>query len=409
MDELGVDVAVIGAGPAGAVAAALLHRAGLRVRVVEATRFPRFVIGESLLPRCMDILQEAGMLDAVKARGYLVKNGALFLRGDERCDFQFRDQHTPGWSWTWQVPRDDFDLTLARHVSDLGVPIDWEQRVTAVDFSGSPVLTVEDAGGARHRLNARFVVDASGYGRVLPRLLDLEVPSMLPVRMALFAHVRGDRRPRGPDEGRIWICLHPDGAWLWIIPFSDGRTSVGAVATPDFFARYPGPPEAVLRAIIAGDPAARERLAAIELLFPPRTIKGYSAAVKRLHGPGYCLVGNATEFLDPVFSSGVTLALESAERAARLVALQLAGEPADWENEYARYMQRGIDVFRTFVTRWYDGTLPALFFAAARDPRVQAQMCSVLAGYVWDERNPLVREHERKIDQLARISRASPA
>lgn len=401
-----IDLAIIGAGPAGSVAAALAHRAGLKVRVFEATRFPRFVIGESLLPRCMDVLETAGLLEAARGRGYLVKDGALFLRGRARCDFRFRDQFTPGWTWTWQVPRADFDQTLARAVVEMGVPIEWETRVVAASFARTPELTVVDAEGARAQVKARFVIDASGYGRVLPRLLDLEAPPSLPPRRALFTHVSGDHRPEGPEEGRIWICVHPGGAWIWIIPFADGRTSVGAVATPAFFAQHPGPPEQSLRAILDGEEAVRKRLAGVHFEFEPRAIEGYSASVKRLWGPGFCLVGNATEFLDPVFSSGVTLALESSLRATELAIRQLGGETVDWNRDYSAHMMRGIDVFRTFVDRWYDGVLPDLFFAAQEDTTVRAQICSVLAGYVWDQNNPFVREPARKVDQLARLTLA---
>jgi 2-polyprenyl-6-methoxyphenol hydroxylase-like FAD-dependent oxidoreductase len=404
-----VDVVVIGAGPAGTAAAALLHRDGFTVRVLEQTTFPRFVIGESLLPHCMDILDAAGLLDAARSRGYLVKNGALFFRGGERCSFSFAEQYTPGWTWTWQVPRADFDLTLANAVTGMGVPIHWRTSVTGASFDQRPRLDVVDEHGKAHTLTPRFVVDASGYGRVLPRLLGLDRPSRLPERMALFTHVQGDRRPPGPDEGRIWICIHPQGAWLWIIPFSNGLTSVGAVSTPDFFERFPGTPEQSLRAILACEPAARERLADTTFEFEPRTLRGYSASVSRLFGPGYCLVGNATEFLDPVFSSGVTLALESSHRASGLVARTLRGESPDWQREYTDHMMRGIDVFRTFVTRWYDGALPDIFFSSRHDEKTRAKICSVLAGYVWDQTNPLVQHHARKVEQLLRLTRQQSA
>lgn len=404
-----LDVLVIGAGPAGTAAAAIVRRAGHSVRIVEAKRFPRFVIGESLLPHCMDILHEADLLDAVRARGYQVKNGALFLRGDQRCDFQFSEQHTRGWTWTWQVPRADFDDTLAQRVVEMGVPIHWRHEVIDASFRDGPSLVIRDAEEHCVTVRPRFVIDASGYGRVLPRLLDLELPSVLPPRTALFTHVRGDHRPPGLEEGRIWICLHPQGAWLWVIPFSNGVTSVGAVASPEFFEKYPANPTERLREIIAGDRAAGQRLRDAAFLWEPQKLSGYSAAVKRLHGPGYCLVGNATEFLDPVFSSGVTLALDSGARAAKLVVRQLAGETPDWNVEYTKPMQMGVDVFRTFVTRWYDGALPELFFSAQQDSAARAQICSVLAGYVWDESNPFVREHARKVDQLARIARFSRA
>jgi len=404
------DVTVIGAGPAGTATAALLHKAGLSVRIVERERFPRFVIGESLLPHCMDVLDEADLLDAVKARNYQVKNGALFLRGNARCDFSFAEQVTPGWAWTWQVPRADFDKTLADAVEARGVPIHYEHTILSAQLGDhGAALGVRTPAGATVEIRSRFVVDASGYGRVLPRLLKLDRPSPLPERMALFTHVSGDRRAEHAESNRIWICVHPGGAWLWIIPFSNGITSVGAVASPAFFDGYAGSLESKLRAIIAGEPSAAARLEHTKFEMPATVLRGYSASVERLHGPGYVLVGNATEFLDPVFSSGVTLALESASRAAGLVIRELAGGAAatavDWTREYDDHMRAGVDVFHTFVTRWYDGTLPDIFFSAAHHPRTRAQICSVLAGYVWDRKNPLVAHHARRVDQLGKIVR----
>ena len=397
-----VDVAVIGAGPAGSSAAALLRRKGYQVVVLESLRFPRFVIGESLLARCMDNLDEAGMLDAVKERNYLVKRGALFLRGGEMADIDFSEQFTPGWSWTWQVPRADFDLTLANSAVKQGVQLYYDHKVTAIETGSPATLTVEGPGGER-KLVARHVIDASGYGRVLPRLLGLDRPSSLPTRRALFAHVRGDRRPPGALENRIFVCIHPGGAWVWIIPFSDGVTSVGVVADLAFFERYRGTDEEILRAALAEDPNARERLRDMELLWAPRILQGYSAAVTRMWGPGYVMVGNATEFLDPVFSSGVTLALESANRAAKLVARTLEGETVDWAAEYDAYMTRGIEAFRCFVEGWYTGEFPTVLFAPNPSEVLRKQITSVLAGYVWDENNPFVRTPTRRLQQVLHI------
>ncbi|MCU7906196.1 MAG: tryptophan 7-halogenase [Candidatus Thiodiazotropha sp. (ex Epidulcina cf. delphinae)] len=406
MKKFNTDVMIIGAGPAGSTAAALIRKAGFDCMIVEKRKFPRFVIGESLLPRCMDLLDEAGLLDAVKAQHFMIKDGAVFKRGSETCTFRFAQQFTRGWSYTYQVPREKFDQVLAETVESKGVPILWQHGVTDVQFreDGPSTSMLEAPDGSQASVTARFILDGSGYGRILPRLLDLDEASILPLRESYFTHVTGDRRPVGEGEGRIWICSldDPDNAWMWIIPFSDGKTSVGVVAKPDFLARYPEDPDEKLRAIINDNVNTRERLADCEFTFPVRRISGYSTAVKKLYGKGFALMGNATEFLDPVFSSGVTLALESANRAAKTLIGQLQGESPDWQSSYADYLMLGVDTFRTFVTAWYDDRLPTIFYSPIKPETLQQQICSVLAGYVWDEENPCVSHHERNVDVIAK-------
>ncbi len=398
------DVAIIGAGPAGTMAAALLHKAGHDVRIFEKERFPRFVIGESLLPRCMDLLDEADLLEDVQRQGYLVKKGAVFLRDDARCTFDFSEQFTASLPYTWQVPRAHFDDVLAKAVQARGVPIHFETAVTEVDLSGAPRMTVRGLDGVESTVRPRFVIDASGYGRVLPRMLDLDIPSTLPTRESMFTHVKGDRRPSGDEEGRIWITIHRQDAWSWIIPFSDGVTSVGIVGPADFFAQFPEDPSERMRAVLNGQPATAERLQDAEILFEPHVIKGYSIGVKKLCGENFCLVGNATEFLDPVFSSGVTLAFETAARGAKLADRQLRGETVDWTRDYAQYVADGVATFRTYIDAWYDGTLPKLFFQESAPPTIKRMVCSILAGYVWDNDNPFVAQHAERVAQLRAVA-----
>jgi flavin-dependent dehydrogenase len=404
MTQINSDVVIIGAGPSGTSAAALIHQAGFKVTVIEKEQFPRFVIGESLLPRCMDLLSEAGLIDAVKARNYMVKPGAIFLSNDHRIDFDFANQFTKGWGHTWQVPRDDFDQTLSAAIEKMGVKIYWRHTVTKVDCGkDASVVNATDPDGNALTVSARFVLDASGFGRVLPRLLDLDLPSALPRRDSVFAHFTGDKRPQGSEAGKIWICMLPQNAWLWIIPFSNGNTSVGVVGTPDAIDGHGGDLDAKLSAIINLNKPAADRLVDRKTVFPAMRIDGYSISVKTLYGDGYALTGNATEFLDPVFSSGVTLALESANRAANTLIRQLNGEPVDWKVDYADYIGHGVEVFRTYVNAWYDGRLPTIFFGKQSTPEIRSQICSVLAGYVWDMDNPFVSQHQKAVEKLAAL------
>jgi flavin-dependent dehydrogenase len=404
MNTIETDVLIIGAGPAGCLAAANLHRDGHRVLVVEKQVFPRFVIGESMLPSSMNLLQEAGLLEAVEQQNFMRKFGAVFLRGDETCNFDFANQFGNGFKYTYQVPRADFDRVLAETLAARGVEILFRHGVTAVDFQPAhATATIEKPDGEKISVRAKFILDCSGYGRVLPRLLDLEAPSNLPPRESLFAHVTGDVRPPEREQGKIWICMHPGGAWLWVIPFTNGRTSVGAVGAPEFFRQFSGPPEDQLRAILMGEPNAAKRLAKMEFAMPPQHINGYSCSVKKLFGERFALVGNATEFLDPVFSSGVALALASADRAAKVLSRQLRGEAVDWQRDYADFMMQGVDTFRAYVGAWYDGLLPQIFFATNKSQDIMRQVCAVLAGYVWDNTNPYVRQPERALGLLVKI------
>ena len=397
-----VDVLVIGAGPAGTVAASIVNQAGYKVKVVEKLKFPRFVIGESLLPRCMEALSEAGFLDAVKEKGFQEKFGAKFVKNSKICDYYFADQFTKGWTWTWQVTRGDFDKTLADTLEKQGVPVQYETTVTAIQFEGSnSITTVEDIHGQSSQIEAKFIIDGSGYGRVIPKLFHMDRPSSLPPRKAFFTHTVDVNRSMSDEPNRITIVVHQKGVWIWIIPFSTGVTSLGFVASPEFFDAHKGTPEEQLRALIASEPYLKDRFKGVEFLFEPRVLQSYSISTDKFYGDGFVLTGNVTEFLDPVFSSGVTLATVSSQLAGHLVIRKLKGENIDWEKEYTEPMMQGVNTFRTYVEAWYDGTLDTIFFAEEQDLKIKSQICSVLAGYVWDLDNPYVRFHHNALYKLA--------
>jgi flavin-dependent dehydrogenase len=393
------------------VAASIINQSGLKVRMVEKEKFPRFVIGESLLPRCMEALEDAKLLDAIKAQGFQEKFGAKFLRGEEICDFNFSEQFTKGWGWTWQVPRADFDLALAKETERQGVQLDFETAVTDIKFNGTDsITTIVDKAGKQSQIKARFIVDASGYGRVIPRLFKLDRPSNLPPRKAFFSHIKDPLRNNYDEPNRIIIIVHEPETWIWVIPFSNGLTSVGFVGSPSFFERNKDKsPEEHLRFLINSEPNIAARFGDKEFMFEPRSIEGYSVTTDKFYGDGYVLTGNVTEFLDPVFSSGVTLAVASSQLAAKLVVKQVKGTKVDWEEEYMKPTTTGVDTFRTYVMGWYDQTLHEIFFAKDVNPDFKKQICSVLAGYVWDMENPFVKKHERAVKALADVIRLNKA
>ena len=400
-----VDVIVLGAGPAGCLASARLRQLGHRVLCVEKLFFPRHVIGESLLPRCNHLLRQAGLLAAVEARGYMRKHGAMFLCGDQRERFSFADALTDDDPWTFQVPRDDFDQTLATEVLRQGVDLRFGHSVRTVSFTSEhAVVAVDDLEfGRTIHVRARFALDCSGYGRVLPTLLQLEAPTGLPNRVACFTQVENDDRADGEEGGDIWVCRHPADGWIWIIPFSNGRTSIGAVCSASYWDDQPGSMQHKLQRFLTEEPNAAARLGRAAQVMAVRELRAYARVVSRMHGERWAVTGNAGDFLDPVFSSGVTLALESANLAAGVVDRWLRGEPVDWDRDYETIMRDAVAVFRAFVKAWYDGRMARIFFTPQKPPRIKRRITSILAGSVCRADNPIVRDPDATLEELYRL------
>ncbi len=400
------DVLIIGAGPAGCLAATLLCQQGLSVHIIEKARFPRFVIGESLLPQLMSILEKAGMSEALAAAGFQKKDGAVFHRDGQITQFEFADKLSAGPSETYQVKRAEFDQILANCARDAGAEIYFEEQLTAVDLqTGNCQARTTDVQGNQQRYAARHVLDASGYGRVLPRLLGLDQAAASAPRSSIFTHIEDHITDAHYDRDKITILVHPDNKeiWYWLIPFADGSSSLGVVAEPAYLKRAHMDDEAVFRQLVNEEPLLNRLLKDAVYSKPIQRIDAYAHAVTTLHGPGFTLLGNAAAFLDPVFSSGVCIALESAALACPLVIRQLQGESIDWDVAYTKPLMKGVDVFRHYVEAWYDGTLQDIIFHAQSDPQIKRQISAVLAGYAWDESNPFVVKPKKRIALISEL------
>jgi len=399
-----VDVLVIGAGPSGCVSASYLHKNNIKIKVVEKSHFPRLVVGESLIPRVMDHFAEAELFECLDAMNFEKKLGARFIRGEEICVFDFSQKFGEGWDWTWQVPRADFDNTMAQEIIRKGIDLEFGSEVLEVSFEGKNSKTiVKDKDGNLKEIHAKFIIDSSGYGRVLPRLLDLDTPSKLDPHSSIFTHVKDINRPEGEEGTQISFDILETEVWLWVIPFSNGNTSLGVVGPTDFInslSENKDNAEALKNAIQQSDYYI-QRFKGTEFLFEPVKLENYSRAVKRMYGDGFALTGNSSEFLDPVFSSGVAFATESGMLAAKLYIKESQGIEVNWETEFTDYMKKGIAVFTTYVKEWYTGNLQTLFFHQPENPDVKEKICSVLAGYVWNEENPFVKKHDHVIKNMA--------
>ena len=396
-----VDVLVIGAGPSGSIVSALLHKQGFKVLCVEKEEFPRFVIGESLLPNCMNILREAGFLEAVESYGFQYKNGAAFSWREEYRYFDFCDKNSSGDGTTFQVQRAIFDEILIKEAIKQGVEVCFKIAVVGVVFL-EDCVEVNLSNGETVR--AKYLVDASGYGRVLPRMLDLEIPSSLSPKKAYFTHIEDRISEALYDRNKILITTHPElrEVWFWLIPFSNGRCSIGVVGE-DSKINFGGSDEEILKHHVYLAPMLKRLLGEAVWDTPVRSISSYSKDVKKFYGDRFVLLGNAGEFLDPVFSSGVTIAMVSAKLASEVVGKYLKGEKVDMEESYVKPLMCGINAFRTYVEGWYDGSFQDVIYTRKENYKVKRQICSILAGYAWDMDNPFVARSTEALKVLVEI------
>jgi flavin-dependent dehydrogenase len=396
-----IDVAVIGGGPAGSVCAARLAARGRKVVLLERAHHPRFHLGESLLPNSMGVLEEIGVLDEVRAR-FLAKRGARFIDGSDESKsvrYAFAEAFSAKWDHAFQVPRDEFDALLFRRAGECGADLREGCQVTRVAIDRGRVIGVETLGpqGAG-TLEARFVVDATGRDAMVARSIQsvARIPGL--DRTALFTQVRGAWRDSGEREGDIQIAVFGEGTavgWFWLIPFSDGRTSVGAVVPAEWVrSREARAPEDLFDAAVAGAPLVGRMLSTAERIFPPRATADFSFRVQTLRGSGWLALGDAAGFIDPLFSTGAHLAMWGALRAADAIDEGLAAGDlsperfAPWEHE----LREGADLFIGAVQAFYSGSLTELLFAQPQHPFLRRAITSMLSGDVFDTGRPWARE-----------------
>lgn len=409
MKQENADVVIVGAGPSGALAGALLAQKGYKVVILEKQSFPRFSIGESLLPQCMAFMAEAD-IDKVlnlsaSSLGFQFKNGAAFHHAGKDTFFDFTEKFSDGPGTTYQVKRADFDKLLADKAQQLGVEIRYLHSVESIDVSSNePMLTVVDDKGENYQISASFLLDASGFARVLPRLLNLEKPSSFPVRRSVFTHIKDGIECSDFDRNKILITVHPEqrDIWYWLIPFSDGTASIGVVGKLEQFDQS-AENEHLLKGFVNQDPNLVKLLKNAHWHMPVNSITGYSADVTHLAGDNYALLGNAGEFLDPVFSSGVTIAMKSASLIVPLVDKYLQGESVDFEEAYEQPLRAGVECFKTFVSAWYTGDFQDVIFYPEQDKKVKEMISSILAGYAWDVKNPYVAQSKRRLKVLVEL------
>jgi flavin-dependent dehydrogenase len=380
------DVVVIGGGPAGSTAAALLAERGHRVVLLEKESHPRFHIGESLLPANMALFEKLGVAREMEAIG-MDKWGATFVSPwhANTAGFKFADATDPSMPKAYQVRRSEFDEILYRRAERVVMEAREKCRVKEVDLGDRntpPRVTAVDGDGVTRQWRAQFVVDASGRDTFIGNKLKMKRRNPDHNSSAIYGHFRNAKRDCGDLEGNI-IIFWFDHGWFWFIPLKDGVTSVGAVVWPYYMKARAKPPGEYVLDTIKLCPALAERLAGAELVSEPEATGNYSYHCEACQGRNYILLGDAYTFIDPVFSSGVMLAMNSAFAGTEVVDARLkgaAGAESKARSRFEHVMRVGPKQFSWFIYRVTNPTLRELFMAPSDKHDMKKALLSVLAG-----------------------------
>lgn len=380
------DVLIVGGGPGGSCAAAFARQQNLRTLIVEKSAFPRFRIGESLLPTCNAILQATGVWPKVEAAGFVRKCGALFVlsNGSAEKEVDFRSGLVPGLEWTFQVERAKFDALLLDHARELGAEIEQQTTVRGIETGdGVHRVTIEHAQGTE-TVAARWVIDASGRDNffVTEQKRAVDAP-VAPKRMAIYSHFHGVKRPEGRAAGHTVVVRLDDG-WFWLIPIDAERTSVGLVTTLEAMRASKLSPAELFRKAIRESAKLRELFGAAEAVMEFKVTSDYTYFRRELAQERLLLVGDAAGFFDPIFSSGAYMSMWSAQLALDLIKrADGAGRGLTFAERrgYTRRVKRHAGVFRHLIAMFYDNRAFAVFMAHPTPYDLGRGITSIAAGH----------------------------
>jgi flavin-dependent dehydrogenase len=385
------DVIVIGGGPAGSTASTLIAKAGRKVVLFEREHFPRFHIGESLIPETYWVFRRLKMLDKMKASPFVKKYSVQFVSatGRESAPFYFHDNKPHECSQTWQVIRSEFDTMMLDNAREHGVDVRQPARVLEVLFDGDRAVgvKVQKEGGGSEEVRAKVVVDASGQSTMLQNRFKLRQWDPVLNKGAIWTYWRGAYRDTGRDEGATLVVQTPNRqGWWWYIPQHDDTISVGVVGPFDYLFKGRGTHEQVYNEEVEACPEIKKRLAVGTRATGYYATKDYSYRSSKVAGDGWVLIGDAFGFLDPLYSSGVLLALKSGELAADAIADGLAAgdTSAAQLGRWGQMFNKGVDRMRRLVCEYYDGFSFGRFIKTF--PELKGTVTDLLIGDLFDDR-----------------------
>ncbi|HEY0944005.1 MAG TPA: tryptophan 7-halogenase [Opitutaceae bacterium] len=380
------DVLVIGGGPAGSSAASFARKKGLRVALAEREAFPRFHIGESLLPYCNALFKELGVWPKLEQAGFIKKYGAYFFLANGRAakEIIFAEGIVPGLDYAFQVERAKFDAVLLGHSVELGADVKLETTVKAVTpVEGGHRVMLRSADGERE-VTARWVVDASGrenhFAYETKKALD---PSPFPKRVAVYSHFKGVFRPEGIAAGHT-TCVRLADGWFWMIPIDDERTSIGLVTTVEALRAAKAEPAEVFQRAVDESSKLAELMRGASAVAPFRVTSDYSYFRRQLAEDRFIMVGDAGGFFDPIFSSGVYMATFSAHTAIELISRAHAQGRALTAREcerYARAVKAHAGVFQKLIASFYDNDSFSIFMSERAPLRLDDAINSIVGGH----------------------------